>query len=55
MLDLAVSEDLKTEFFAPAVDQDMNLMKELIDTGFCNFAPQGDGLVAIRGAACPAP
>ncbi len=31
MLDLAVSEDLKTEFFAPAVNQDMELMKELID------------------------
>jgi N-acyl-D-amino-acid deacylase len=31
MLDLAVSEDLKTEFFAPAVNQNMELMKELID------------------------
>lgn len=31
MLDLAVSEDLKTEFFAPAVNQDMDLMKEVID------------------------
>jgi hypothetical protein len=32
MLDLAESEGLKTEFFSPAVNQDMNLMKELIDT-----------------------
>ena len=31
MLDLAVSEGLKTEFFAPAVNQNMDLMKELID------------------------
>jgi N-acyl-D-amino-acid deacylase len=31
MLDLAVSEGLKTEFFAPAVNQNMELMKELID------------------------
>ena len=31
MLDLAVSEHLKTEFFAPAVNQNMELMKELID------------------------
>jgi len=31
MLDLAVSEDLKTEFFAPAVNRNMDLMKELID------------------------
>ena len=31
MLDLAVSENLKTEFFAPAVNQNMELMKELID------------------------
>jgi len=31
MLDLAVSEDLKTEFFAPAINQNMALMKELID------------------------
>ena len=31
MLDLAVSEDLKTEFFAPGVNQNMDLMKELID------------------------
>jgi N-acyl-D-amino-acid deacylase len=31
MLDLAVSEDLKTEFFAPGVNQNMELMKELID------------------------
>ena len=31
MLDLAVSEGLKTEFFAPGVNQNMELMKELID------------------------
>jgi N-acyl-D-amino-acid deacylase len=31
MLDIAVSEDLKTEFFAPAINQNAELMKELID------------------------
>jgi N-acyl-D-aspartate/D-glutamate deacylase len=43
MLDLAVSEDLKTEFFAPAVNQDMNLMKDLIDTPDIPFGVSDGG------------
>jgi N-acyl-D-aspartate/D-glutamate deacylase len=43
MLDLAASEDLKTEFFAPAVNQDMNLMKELIDTPHITFGVSDGG------------
>ena len=43
MLDLAVSEDLKTEFFAPAVNQDMNLMKDLIDTPHIPFGVSDGG------------
>ena len=43
MLDLAASEDLKTEFFAPAVNQDMNLMKELIDTSHIAFGVSDGG------------
>ena len=43
MLDLAASEDLKTEFFAPAVNQDMNLMKELIDTPHIAFGVSDGG------------
>jgi len=43
MLDLAVSEDLKTEFFAPAVNQDMNLMKDLIDTSDVAFGVSDGG------------
>ena len=38
MLDLAVSEDLRTEFFAPAINRNMELMKELID---CPHIPFG--------------
>jgi N-acyl-D-amino-acid deacylase len=43
MLDLAVSEDLKTEFFAPGVNQDMSLMKELIDTPHIPFGVSDGG------------
>jgi N-acyl-D-amino-acid deacylase len=43
MLDLAVSEDLKTEFFAPAVNQDMSLMKDLIDTPHIPFGVSDGG------------
>src|SRR5579883_740831 len=43
MLDLAVSEDLKTEFFAPAVNQDMSLMKELIDNPAIPFGVSDGG------------
>ena len=43
MLDLAVSEGLKTEFFAPAINQDMELMKELIDTPHIPFGVSDGG------------
>jgi N-acyl-D-amino-acid deacylase len=43
MLDLAASEGLKTEFFAPAVNQDMNLMKELIDASHIAFGVSDGG------------
>jgi len=43
MLDLAVSEELKTEFFAPAVNQDMELMKDLIDTPHIAFGVSDGG------------
>jgi N-acyl-D-aspartate/D-glutamate deacylase len=43
MLDLAVSEDLKTEFFAPAVNQDMSLMKDIIDTPHVPFGVSDGG------------
>jgi len=43
MLDLAASEDLKTEFFAPAVNQNMDLMKELIDTPHIAFGVSDGG------------
>jgi N-acyl-D-aspartate/D-glutamate deacylase len=43
MLDLAVSEGLKTEFFAPAVNQDMSLMKELVDTPHIAFGVSDGG------------
>jgi N-acyl-D-aspartate/D-glutamate deacylase len=43
MLDLAVSENLKTEFFAPAVNQDMSLMKDLIDTPHIPFGVSDGG------------
>jgi len=43
MLDLAASEDLKTEFFAPAINQNMDLMKELIDTPHIAFGVSDGG------------
>jgi N-acyl-D-amino-acid deacylase len=43
MLDVAVSEDLKTEFFAPAVNQDMSLMKDLIDNPSIPFGVSDGG------------
>jgi N-acyl-D-amino-acid deacylase len=43
MLDLAVSEDLKTEFFAPAINQNMELMKELITYPYLTFGVSDGG------------
>jgi len=43
MLDIAASEDLKTEFFAPAVNQDMSLMKDLIDNPAIPFGVSDGG------------
>jgi N-acyl-D-aspartate/D-glutamate deacylase len=43
MLDTAVSEDLKTEFFAPAINQNAELMKELIDYPYLPFGVSDGG------------
>ena len=43
MLDLAVSEGLKTEFFAPAINQNTELMKELIDYPYLAFGVSDGG------------
>jgi N-acyl-D-amino-acid deacylase len=43
MLDLSVSEDLKTEFFAPAINQNIELMKEIIDTPHITFGVSDGG------------
>ncbi len=43
MLDLAVSEDLKTEFFAPAVNCNMELMKEVIQYPYVTFGVSDGG------------
>ncbi len=43
MLDLAVSEELKTEFFAPAINRDMALMKEVIDYPYLTFGVSDGG------------
>ena len=43
MLDLAVAEDLKTEFFAPAVNHDHDLMKELVDYPYITFGVSDGG------------
>src|SRR5260370_1362150 len=43
MLDLASSEDLKTEFFAPAINQNSELMKELIEYPYLTFGVSDDG------------
>jgi len=43
MLDLAVSEDLKTEFFAPAVNRGMELMKEVIQYPYVTFGVSDGG------------
>jgi len=43
MLDLAASEDLKTEFFAPAINQNMELMKELIEYPYLTFGVSDGG------------
>jgi N-acyl-D-amino-acid deacylase len=43
MLDLAASEELKTEFFAPAVNQNMELMKELIQYPYITFGVSDGG------------
>jgi N-acyl-D-aspartate/D-glutamate deacylase len=43
MLDIAVSEDLKTEFFAPAINQNTELMRELIDYPYLAFGVSDGG------------
>lgn len=43
MLDLASSEDLKTEFFAPAINQNSELMKELIEYPYLTFGVSDGG------------
>jgi len=43
MLDIAVSEDLKSEFFAPAINQNAELMKELIDYPYLTFGVSDGG------------
>jgi len=43
MLDVATSEDLKTEFFAPAINQNMELMKELIEYPYLTFGVSDGG------------
>jgi len=43
MLDLASSEDLKTEFFAPAINQNAELMKELIEYPYLTFGVSDGG------------
>jgi len=43
MLDLAASEDLKTEFFAPAINQNAELMKELIEYPYLTFGVSDGG------------
>jgi N-acyl-D-aspartate/D-glutamate deacylase len=43
MLDLAVSEDLKTEFFAPATNRNLDLMKEVIDYPYIVFGVSDGG------------
>ena len=43
MLDLAASEDLKTEFFAPAINQNAELMKELVEYPYLTFGVSDGG------------
>jgi N-acyl-D-aspartate/D-glutamate deacylase len=43
MLDLAVTEDLKTEFFAPAINQNLDLMKEIVETPHITFGVSDGG------------
>jgi len=43
MLDLAVAEDLKTEFYAPAVNRDMDLMKEVVEYPYVTFGVSDGG------------
>jgi N-acyl-D-amino-acid deacylase len=43
MLDLAASEGLKTEFFAPAINQNAELMKELIEYPYLTFGVSDGG------------
>jgi N-acyl-D-aspartate/D-glutamate deacylase len=43
MLDLAVAEDLKTEFYAPAVNRDMDLMKEIVEYPYVTFGVSDGG------------
>jgi N-acyl-D-amino-acid deacylase len=43
MLDLAASEDLKTEFFAPAINQNAQLMKELVEYPYLTFGVSDGG------------
>jgi N-acyl-D-amino-acid deacylase len=43
MLDLAASEDLKTEFFAPAVNRSAELMKEVVTYPYVTFGVSDGG------------
>ena len=43
MLDLAVAEDLKTEFFAPATNRNLELMKDVIDYPYVVFGVSDGG------------
>src|SRR5579864_9707666 len=43
MLDLAASEGLKTEFFAPAINQNVELMKELVEYPYLTFGVSDGG------------
>ena len=43
MCDLAVADNLKTEFFAPAINRDPALMKEIIDYPYITFGVSDGG------------
>jgi len=43
MLDIAASEGLKTEFFAPGINEDMSLMKEVIESPALPFGVSDGG------------
>jgi N-acyl-D-amino-acid deacylase len=43
MLDLAVAEDLKTEFFAPATNRNLEMMKDVVDYPYVVFGVSDGG------------